>query len=48
VKLIRWIKSDDVVRTDDELLQEAMNALGLTRRGTRIVEAITSAIKGAK
>ena len=48
VKLIRWIKSDDIVRTDEELVQEAMIALGLKRRGARIVQALTSAIDVAK
>lgn len=48
VRLILWIKSDDVVRTDDELLLEAMNALGLKRRGARIVEALTAAIPATK
>jgi very-short-patch-repair endonuclease len=48
VRLISWIKSDDIVRTDEELLLEAMKALGLKRRGARIVDALTSAIRAVK
>jgi hypothetical protein len=46
-ELIHWIKSDDVVRTDDELLEEAVKALGYRRRGARIVERLTLAIARA-
>src|SRR5665213_2372094 len=46
-QLIHWIKSDDVVRTDDELFEEAVKALGYKRRGARIVERLTLAIARA-
>lgn len=42
--LIRWIKSDTLLRTDDELISEAMSHLGFKRRGTRIVERLNRAI----
>ncbi len=47
VKLIRWIKSDDIVRTDDELLEAAMTELGYRRRGQRIVQTLQAAIAAA-
>ena len=48
VMLINWIESDDVLRTEDELLTEVMSQLGMGYRGRRIVEAITSAIRAAR
>jgi very-short-patch-repair endonuclease len=42
--LIRWIASDGVLRTDDEMIAEATRELGFTRRGGRIVEALRAAI----
>jgi very-short-patch-repair endonuclease len=42
--LVRWIKSDTRLRTREELLDEAMRALGFRRRGARIVEALNKAI----
>jgi len=47
VRLIRWIKSDDVVRTDDELFEAAIQELGYSRRGQRIVTALQAAIATA-
>ena len=47
VQIIRWIKSDDIVRTDDELLEEAMRVMGYKRRGTRIVERLNQAVATA-
>jgi very-short-patch-repair endonuclease len=48
VNLIKWIKSDGLLRTEDELLQEAVRELGYKRRGPKIVEALTKAIRRAK
>ena len=48
VRLIRWIKSDDRLRTEGELLAEVMAELGFRRRGPNIVASITSAIKRAQ
>jgi very-short-patch-repair endonuclease len=42
--IVRWILSDDVVRTHDEILETAMNELGFQRRGPRIVAALNVAI----
>ncbi len=42
--LIRWIESDTLLRTEDQLLEAAMGYLGFSRRGSRIVAAINAAI----
>jgi len=44
VALIRWIESDTLLRTEDELLDEAVALLGFRRRGRNIVDAVRSAI----
>ena len=44
IDIVRWIKSDDVVRTDDQILEEVMDDLGFSRRGSRITAAINEAI----
>ncbi|MGD0067901.1 MAG: hypothetical protein ABSB76_31275 [Streptosporangiaceae bacterium] len=44
VNLARWIRSDDALRTQDELLQEMMQALGFQRRGKNVVTRLTAAI----
>ncbi len=44
VQLLRWIRSDGLLRTDDELLDRAMDELGFVRRGPRIEAAIREAI----
>ncbi len=42
--IIEWIESDGRLRTEDELLAEAMQELGFKRRGTKIVAALIQAI----
>lgn len=42
--LVRWIRSDGRLPTDDEILAEIVRELGFSRRGSRITAAITSAI----
>jgi hypothetical protein len=42
--LARWIRSDDALRTQDELLQEMMRELGFQRRGKNVVTRLTAAI----
>lgn len=42
--VIRWIRSDGLLRTDDELIGEAMRYCGFSKRGSRIVAALTDAI----
>ena len=45
VALIRWIESDTLLRTEDELLSEAISLLGFRRRGRNIVDALEAAIR---
>jgi hypothetical protein len=46
--LIRWIQSDMLLRTHDELLNEAITTLGFQRKGKRIVDALEAAITDAR
>ena len=48
INIIQWIESDGRLRTEDELLVEAMQELGFKRRGTKIVAALTQAIHRAR
>lgn len=48
VQLIRWIESDDQLRTEEEVLVEAMNELGFHRHGKKIVAALAAAIRQAR
>jgi very-short-patch-repair endonuclease len=48
IQVVRWVKSDGLLRTEDELLDHVIFALGYSRRGKRIVAAITNAIRAAK
>jgi very-short-patch-repair endonuclease len=47
LSLVDWIGSDGRLRTDQELADEMITALGFKRRGTRIDEAIRKAIAQA-
>jgi very-short-patch-repair endonuclease len=44
VQLLRWIASDGQLRTDDQIVDEMVSALGFSRRGARIEKAVQSAI----
>jgi very-short-patch-repair endonuclease len=44
IELARWIRSDDALRTEDELLREMMRELGFQKRGKNIVARLTAAI----
>ena len=44
LNLAQWIRSDDALRTQDELLQEMMRELGFQRRGKNVVARLTAAI----
>ena len=44
LRLAQWIRSDDILRTQDELLQEMMRELGFQRRGKNVVARLTAAI----
>jgi very-short-patch-repair endonuclease len=47
-RLITWIESDTLLRTREQLLEEAMQQLGFRRRGSKIVAALTSAIDASR
>jgi len=46
--LVRWIESDTLLRTEDELLAATMRTLGFARRGSKITAALTKAIAWAR
>jgi hypothetical protein len=48
VALACWIESDTLLRTEDDLLDEMMDELGYRRRGARIVDALTQAIRTSR
>ena len=48
VSLVRWIESDTLLRTDEDVMREMINELGFKRSGSRIREAVDSAIKDAR
>lgn len=48
VELIRWIESDTLLRTEEQVLQEVMRELGFKRRGTRISAAVSAALARAR
>lgn len=48
VRLVGWIKSDGLLRTDEQIEDQMMEELGFRRRGHRIVEAIRAAIQAEK
>jgi len=48
IQVIRWIESDDQLRTEDELLVEAMRELGFQRHGKKIVSSLRAAIRQAR
>jgi hypothetical protein len=43
-QLLQWIASDGTLRTDNQIVDEMVAALGFSRRGVRIKRAIQSAI----
>lgn len=45
LETVQWVASDGLLRTDSELLNETMQALGFQRRGSRITERISKAIQ---
>jgi very-short-patch-repair endonuclease len=48
VELVRWIESDTLLRTEDEVVEEARRELGFKRGGSRINAALTSAVQTAR
>jgi very-short-patch-repair endonuclease len=48
VALVRWIESDTLLRTEEQLLDEVMRELGFQRKGPRIREALLTAIRTSR
>lgn len=48
VALVRWIESDGRLRTEDQIVAEAMEELGYRRRGSRISAALKAAIQESR
>lgn len=48
VELVKWIESDGLLRTDEEVVSEMVPLLGFRRKGPRIVAALERAIKSAR
>ena len=48
VSLVRWIESDTLLRTDEDVMREMIDELGFRRSGSRIRAAIDSAIRDAR
>ena len=48
VAIARWIESDGLLRTDAQLFEEIFDELPFRRRGSRIEEAIDTAIASAR
>ena len=48
VTVVRWIESDTLLRTEDELVAETMRVLGFIRKGSNITGAIRQAIAQAR
>lgn len=42
--MVRWLQFDELLRTDDQLMDEMVEELGFERRGARIVARIQEAI----
>ena len=48
VSLVRWIESDTLLRTDEDVMREMLVELGFKRSGSRIRAAIGRAIRDAR
>ena len=48
VQLARWIESDTLLRTEDDLVRAMMDELGFRRRGSRITDTLKFAIRKAR
>jgi hypothetical protein len=46
--VIHWIESDGMLHTEEDLIREAMEALGWRRRGSRIETGLKEAISAAR
>ena len=48
IALVRWIESDTLLRTEEQVLDEVVRELGFQRKGPRIREAVLAAIRQAR
>jgi very-short-patch-repair endonuclease len=48
VAIIRWLQSDGLLRTEEDLIRDAMEELGWRRRGSRIDAGLREAIAAVK
>jgi hypothetical protein len=48
VAFVSWIESDTLLRTEEELLAEALRTLGFAGKGSKITGALTDAIALAR
>jgi len=48
VQLVRWIESDTLLRTEEQLLDEVMSELGFQRKGPRIRAAVLAAVRESR
>ena len=48
VELARWIESDTLLRTEEDLVRVMMDELGFRRRGKRITDQLSQAIRQAR
>jgi len=48
VRMVRWVGSDGLLRTDEQLVEEVMDELNFARRGARILARIQEAIDLAR
>ena len=46
--MVDWVRSDTLLRTEDQLMTEVVRELGFQKRGKRIVEAVTAAINARR
>lgn len=46
--VVRWIESDGLLRTEEDIIRDAMNELGWRRRGSRIETSLRDAIALAR
>ncbi len=47
-ELVRWVRSDGLMHTNEEIVAEVTRELGFKRRGAKIVTAIESAIRAER
>lgn len=48
VELVRWIESDTLLRTEEEVIEAVMRELGWKRRSPRIRDAVVAALRDAR